>query len=256
MRHLRLPALTFFVGVILASGIVMATAATKPAKTTKVKACATERGALRLRDGRRCEKGTHKVALNLRGRRGAKGAKGASGAAGAAGRTGPMGPAGTPDPSSFYTKEQADGRFAKQGSEIVLPGLAFRPIDSDTGFNYADFAGIYEQGPRQYAGAVLDALPSGATVTSVDFFIKHVTGGQTELDLSRSSAAEGGTTMSAGAIVSKQHTTLSATIQKVTLTPAGGYTPPAGTAVELYWNPANQDANDILYQATVHYTGP
>lgn len=255
-----MPAVTFLIGVILASGIVMAAAASK---TTTVKACVDKRGALRLRGAKRCRPGTRKITLVLTGAKGSPGASGAAGGTGPAGptgpagRTGPTGPAGTPDPSSFYTKGQADARFAKRGAEINIPGVAFQPIDSDTGVNYADFFGIYEQGPRNYAAAPLDALPNGATITSVDFFVKHVSGGQTELALSRSFATPGAATGTHSAVVTLPYTTLSPDVAKVTLTPpGGGYTPLPGVVAEVYWNPANQSADDILYMVTVHYTAP
>jgi Collagen triple helix repeat (20 copies) len=256
---------TFFAGVLLASGVVMATAASK---TTSVKACVDKRGALRLLGKKACPKGAKALTLQVAGATGATGLAGAQGPAGASGASGPKGdagapgakgdtgPPGTPDPSRFYTKDDADARFAHKGHELKVPGVAFTPIDSSTGIAYAEFFGIYETGTRNYAAASLAALPDGATITSVDFRILHKSGGQTELNVSGGTATSGQPAGSATAAALRQYTTLSPNIVSVTLTPAGGFTPGPGTVPLLYWNPANQNTDDIIYGATVHYTQP
>jgi hypothetical protein len=256
---------TFFAGVLLASGVVMATAASK---TTSVKACIDQQGALRLLGKKACPKGAKALTLQVAGATGATGLAGAQGPAGASDVAGPKGdagapgakgdtgPAGTPDPSGFYTKDAADARFAHKGHTLKIPGVAFTPLDSGTGIAYAEFVGIYETGPRQYAAASLAALPDGATITSVDFTLLHKTGGQTELDIGAGTAFPGQAAGNLDAVSQRQYTTLSPNIVSVTLTPGNGFTPSAGQTPLLYWNPANQSTNDIIYAATVHYTQP
>jgi len=235
----------FVVGAALASGIVMATAGTTA--PVSVRACVTPSGLLRIRGSQGCPKHTKSLALPVTG------ATGAAGPAGAAGSRGPTGATGTPDPSLFYTKTAADSRFVKKSTELVVPGQAFAPIVGNAVVNQADFFGMYETGTRQYAMADLEALPTGSTITSVDFLIVHASGTQTEMDISDTNPAAG----TSSAVVQNQYTTTAAGIQTVTLTPSGGgYTPQAGHAPVLFWNPANQSTDDIIWGARVHYIAP
>jgi hypothetical protein len=232
----------------------MATAGTKA--PVSVRACVTPSGLLRIQGSQGCPKHTKALALSVTGAPGAAGAPGAPGAAGAAGSQGPTGPAGatgTPDSSLFYTKTAADSRFVKKSTELDVPGQAFAPVVGSAVVNRADFFGMYETGARQYAMADLEALPSGSTITSVDFLIVHASGTQTEMDIVDTNPAAG----TSSAVVQDQHTTIAAGIQTVTLTPSGGgYTPQAGHAPVLFWNPANQSSDDIIWGARVHYTAP
>ncbi|MDQ8043919.1 MAG: hypothetical protein AAGC46_05090 [Solirubrobacteraceae bacterium] len=274
MRHFLL-AVTLFAAVAVGVGGVVAAAGPSAPKT--VKACVDAAGALRLQGKKACPKKTTALTIGtagvtgppgVRGADGAAGAAGlrgadgvagptgavgATGAAGAVGTTGPTGATGakgTPDPSLFYTKTEADARYAQGGNQFTIPGIDFTPLVSTAGINRGNYFGIYETGTRQYAGASLGGVPSGATVTSVDFFITHASGSQTELDLSDVNPAAG----TSSTKVINQYTATSAAIQKVTLTPTFGYAPAVGHAGMLYWNPANQSTDDILWGATVHYT--
>jgi hypothetical protein len=243
MRRL-VPIATFVIGALLASGIVVATAGTTT--PAEVKVCVTPSGVLRIQKPHGCPKHTKALALSVTGPQGLTGPEGPTGPIGV------TGPTGTPDPSLFYTKTDADARFAKKSTVLEVPGQAFHPVVSSALVNRADFLGMYETGTRQYALAELTAIPPGSTITSVDFLMVHASGAQTEIDIVDGSLATG----TSDAVVFNHYTTTAPGIQTVTLTPPGGYTPRPGHAPTLLWNPANQSTDDIIWGARVHYTAP
>jgi hypothetical protein len=179
---------------VAASGVAVAAI---PNRDGTISACYKARGKakgqLRLVDrGKRCRRGERAISWSQSGAPGAPGESGAPGAPGPTGSTGPTGATGepgrpgekgdtgTPDPSSFYTKSESDGRFL---------GLAAKAVDADEldGSDSADF--MSGGGRTQYLSTETSApaqmtMPTGirTTVTcgsgSSALEIGNVSGGQ------------------------------------------------------------------------------
>lgn len=189
------------------------------------------------------------------GPQGVAGPQGAPGAKGDQGDKGDKGDTGTPDPSNFYTKTDSDARFAPisaVGNELVLPGTAFTPILSTTTYAAVSFFGVYPTAGYNYFTTSLRGLPANASITSVDYYVLHNTAGAAYLYLSQGDLSTGSELATASAMV----TTLSATIQKVTVTstPPLKLLPPKMPL--LFWLPAGNGSGEVLYGARVHYTVP
>lgn len=198
---------------------------------------------------------------------GATGPAGATGAPGAPGLTGAPGPegvkgdkgdkgdTGTPDTSNFYTKAQSDALYAPAssvGNELDIPGTSFTTLGSSTTFATSNFFGIYETAGLNYLTASLQALPAGASITSVDFSVLHNAAGTATVFLSRAIIG----TLSEGSVAAVSVTPTSAALQTITVTPSSPYKPVPPMAALLFWYPAALGASEILYGAKVHYTLP
>lgn len=186
---------------------------------------------------------------------GPQGAPGAKGDQGDKGDKGDKGDTGTPDPSNFYTKTDSDARFAPisaVGNELVLPGTAFSPMSSSTAYAAVNFFGVYPTTGFNYFTTSLRGLPANASITSVDYYVLHNTAGTAFVYLSQGDLSTGSEFATASTTV----TTLSATIQKLTVTstPPLKLLPPKTPL--LFWLPAGNGTGEVLYGARVHYTVP
>lgn len=186
---------------------------------------------------------------------GPQGAPGAKGDQGDKGDKGDKGDTGTPDPSNFYTKTDSDARFAPisaVGNELVLPGTAFSTVSSSTTYAAVSFFGVYPTAGYNYFTTSLRGLPANASITSVDYYVLHNAPGTAYLYLSQGDLSAGSEFATASALV----TTLSTNIQKVTVTstPPLKLLPPKTPL--LFWLPAGNGINEVLYGARVHYTVP
>src|SRR3954451_9102718 len=179
------------------------------------------------------------------------GPRGATGPQGPQGPKGDTGPPGTPDTSDFYTKSESDGRFAplaSAGDTLDIPGTAFVTIASGTTLGSNAFFGVYEKTGRQFLAADLQALPPDATITSVDFFIRHNIAGTTEVHLSQANLAKA----DEASLHSVSVSDIDPSVRKITV--PGGFTPPPGLVPMLFWLPGATDIKDIIYGAQVHFT--
>ena len=194
--------------------------------------------------------------LSAKARKALKGNRGLRGVQGTRGATGPQGPTGTVDTSNFYTKSQSDSRYAaasSQGTSLILSGLDFGTIISTTTWDTAGFLGKFETGGgAQFLFASLQALPTGAAITSVDFYLKHNIAGTSSVYLSVGTPSTG----SEGYLYTTSTSVVDPAIQTLTITPT---TPVVYTPTKeglLFWLPGAQSANDVIYGAKVNYNPP
>lgn len=186
---------------------------------------------------------------------GLAGAPGVAGALGPKGDKGDKGDTGTPDTSNFYTKAESDALYAPAssvGNELDIPGTAFSTLGSATTLATSIFFGVYETAGLNYLTASLQALPAGASITSVDFSVLHNAAGTVTVYLSRAILG----TTNEGSISVSSLTPTSPALQTITVTPATPYKPVPPAAALLFWFPAATGATEILYGARVHYTLP
>jgi hypothetical protein len=194
--------------------------------------------------------------LSARARKALKGNRGLRGLQGLTGPQGAKGDTGTVDTSNFFTKTQSDGRYASAGSlgnSLILSGLDFGTIISTTTWDTAGFLGKFETGGGvQFLFASLQSLPTGAAITSVNFYLKHNVAGSSSVYLSVGTPSTG----SEGYLYTTSTSVVDPAIQTLTITPTSPvvYTPDKEGL--LFWLPGVQSANDVIYGAKVNYNPP
>jgi hypothetical protein len=183
-----------------------------------------------------------------------RGPQGLKGDTGIQGLKGDKGDTGTVDTSNFYSKTQSDGRYAQTtslGTSRLFSGLDFQTIISTTTWDTAAYLGKFETGGGvQYLYAPLNSLPAGAAIASVDFYVKNNVAGTTTVYLSQGTPSSG----SEAYLYTAATSTVSATIQTLTLTPSSPVTFSPDHEGLLFWIPGAQNANDVIYGAKVNYT--
>jgi hypothetical protein len=254
MRATRIVLTTGAVIGLCCGGLAIAGAATT---SPTVKACVDTKGQLVLASKGACPKHTKKVTIDATGPTGATGPAGPSGAPGSPGAPGPSGAPATVDTSQYYTKAQSDARYVPSssvGSTSVL-GPDFHLTNTTAGQQYRVIgSGLFEAGTASDAIAQVTAVPSGATITSVDFYVSR-TASQTDGDLfdlfSVDPTTDTETTEATGQL-SPAYAQMG--ITTVTLTPSSPYTTGATAAPLLEWAPGGAAESDELLGAVVHYT--
>jgi hypothetical protein len=196
------------------------------------------------------------IDLSKKARKALKGNRGLRGLPGLQGLKGDKGDTGTVDTSNFYTKSQSDSRYppaSALGTSRLFSGLDFDIIISTTTWDTAGFLGKFETGGGvQYLYAPLNSLPSGAAITSVDFYVKNNAAGTTSVYLSQGNPS----TPSEFYLYTTSTSTVSPSIQTLTITPTTPVTYSPDSEGLLFWLPGVQSSNDVIYGAKVNYTLP